>query len=253
MIYIIVGLICQVEGCDVRLDGMKEYHQRYKICMEHLKKDYVVRSNIKMRFCQQCGRFEPLEEFDGDKRSCRSRLERHNRRRRKKSKQNDSGQGVEPQLDVDDDYYMGKQTGATEVYSEALGYATACTVLMGGDSGLMPDMPKLHEEGEAMNAASLAGLAFSNGAIQARPLVPSEDLMQFFLKNFARVFHYEIEGSVPLRPLHEPVRPLDMTHGMHLDAGSIHLSSPAFPLAGDVDARFDDTGRPSNDTNNDIR
>lgn len=238
-----------MEGCDARLDGMKEYHQRYKICMDHLKTDYVVRNNIKMRFCQQCGRFEPLEEFDGDKRSCRSRLERHNRRRRKKSKQESSGQDLEQQLEIDDEYYMGKQTGTTEVYSEALGYATACTVLTGGDGGLMPDihvMPKLHEEAEAMNAASLAGLAFPNGVIQARPLVPSKDLMHFFLKNFARAFHYEIEGSVLLKPLHEPVRPFDMTHGMHLDAGSIHLSSPHFPLAA-VDERFDDADpRPSN-------
>ncbi len=34
------------------------------------------------RFCQQCGRFQPLEDFDTNKRSCRERLQRHNARRR---------------------------------------------------------------------------------------------------------------------------------------------------------------------------
>ncbi|GFS34334.1 squamosa promoter-binding protein-like (SBP domain) transcription factor family protein [Actinidia rufa] len=34
-------------------------------------------------FCQQCSRFQSLGEFDGEKRSCRKRLDGHNRRRRK--------------------------------------------------------------------------------------------------------------------------------------------------------------------------
>ncbi|KAL5658651.1 hypothetical protein ACJX0J_031814, partial [Zea mays] len=36
-----------------------------------------------MRFCQQCSRFHLLAEFDEAKRSCRKRLDGHNRRRRK--------------------------------------------------------------------------------------------------------------------------------------------------------------------------
>ena len=36
-----------------------------------------------IRFCQQCGRFQLLDEFDGDRRSCRRKLEKHNERRRK--------------------------------------------------------------------------------------------------------------------------------------------------------------------------
>ncbi|KAJ7527214.1 hypothetical protein O6H91_16G042900 [Diphasiastrum complanatum] len=35
------------------------------------------------RFCQQCSRFHPLQLFDEGKRSCRRRLDGHNRRRRK--------------------------------------------------------------------------------------------------------------------------------------------------------------------------
>lgn len=34
------------------------------------------------RFCQQCAKFELLTEFDGDKRSCRRQLDRHNARRK---------------------------------------------------------------------------------------------------------------------------------------------------------------------------
>ena len=45
----------------------------------------IVREGKRQRFCQQCGRFHDMSEFDGDKRSCRARLERHNARRRKKA------------------------------------------------------------------------------------------------------------------------------------------------------------------------
>lgn len=30
-------MVCQVEGCGADLGGLKEYHQRYKICAHHLK------------------------------------------------------------------------------------------------------------------------------------------------------------------------------------------------------------------------
>lgn len=75
---------CQVEGCVTDLSGLKEYHNRYKICEYHLKIPSIVREGARHRFCQQCGRFHDLGEFDGDKRSCRARLQRHNARRRKK-------------------------------------------------------------------------------------------------------------------------------------------------------------------------
>ena len=75
---------CQVEGCVTDLSGLKEYHNRYKICEYHLKIPSIIREGVRQRFCQQCGRFHNLGEFDGDKRSCRARLQRHNARRRKK-------------------------------------------------------------------------------------------------------------------------------------------------------------------------
>lgn len=49
----------------------------------------IIREGKRQRFCQQCGRFHDLTSFDGDKRSCRARLQRHNARRRKKTADND--------------------------------------------------------------------------------------------------------------------------------------------------------------------
>ena len=54
------------------------------MCIKHLKCDYIVKNDVKMRFCQQCGKFQDLVEFDEGKRSCRERLKKHNERRRKR-------------------------------------------------------------------------------------------------------------------------------------------------------------------------
>jgi hypothetical protein len=46
----------------------KEYYQRYRICEEHLKLSSLLKDGVQQRFCQQCGRFHLLADFDGDKR-----------------------------------------------------------------------------------------------------------------------------------------------------------------------------------------
>ncbi|KAL4524920.1 hypothetical protein Ndes2526A_g07018 [Nannochloris sp. 'desiccata'] len=74
---------CQVDGCSSDISTMKEYHARYKICEQHLRASLVTNRGREQRFCQQCGKFHNIEEFDGDKRSCRARLEKHNVRRRR--------------------------------------------------------------------------------------------------------------------------------------------------------------------------
>ncbi|XP_006653653.2 squamosa promoter-binding-like protein 7 [Oryza brachyantha] len=74
---------CQVEGCDVTLTGVKEYHRRHKVCEVHAKAPRVVVHGIEQRFCQQCSRFHVLAEFDDAKKSCRRRLAGHNERRRR--------------------------------------------------------------------------------------------------------------------------------------------------------------------------
>ncbi|KAL8215883.1 hypothetical protein R6Q57_022720 [Mikania cordata] len=79
----IQGANCLVDGCKADLRICKEYHRRHKVCEIHSKTPEVSINGQKQRFCQQCSRFHSLEEFDEGKRSCRKRLDGHNRRRRK--------------------------------------------------------------------------------------------------------------------------------------------------------------------------
>ncbi|XP_052165003.1 squamosa promoter-binding-like protein 16 [Oryza glaberrima] len=74
---------CAVDGCKEDLSKCRDYHRRHKVCEAHSKTPLVVVSGREMRFCQQCSRFHLLQEFDEAKRSCRKRLDGHNRRRRK--------------------------------------------------------------------------------------------------------------------------------------------------------------------------
>ncbi|CAA7052668.1 unnamed protein product [Microthlaspi erraticum] len=75
--------ICLVDGCNSDFSNCREYHKRHKVCDVHSKTPVVTINGHKQRFCQQCSRFHSLEEFDEGKRSCRKRLDGHNRRRRK--------------------------------------------------------------------------------------------------------------------------------------------------------------------------
>ncbi|CAK9183192.1 unnamed protein product, partial [Ilex paraguariensis] len=74
---------CLVDGCNADLSKCRDYHRRHKVCEHHTKTPQVTIRGQKQRFCQQCSRFHSLEEFDEGKRSCRKRLDGHNRRRRK--------------------------------------------------------------------------------------------------------------------------------------------------------------------------
>ncbi|KAF8408440.1 hypothetical protein HHK36_007593 [Tetracentron sinense] len=85
---------CLVDGCRSDLSNCRDYHRRHKVCELHSKTPMVMVSGQQQRFCQQCSSFTPydhysprrfhmLAEFDDVKRSCRKRLDGHNRRRRK--------------------------------------------------------------------------------------------------------------------------------------------------------------------------
>ncbi|KAL0711754.1 hypothetical protein Bca4012_018732 [Brassica carinata] len=67
---------CLVDGCDSDFSNCREYHKRHKVCDVHSKTPVVIIHGQKKRF-------HALEEFDEGKRSCRKRLDGHNRRRRK--------------------------------------------------------------------------------------------------------------------------------------------------------------------------
>uniref|UniRef100_A0A0E0FKF9 SBP-type domain-containing protein n=1 Tax=Oryza nivara TaxID=4536 RepID=A0A0E0FKF9_ORYNI len=85
------GPCCQVDGCTVNLSSARDYNKRHKVCEVHTKSGVVRIKNVEHRFCQQCSRFHFLQEFDEGKKSCRSRLAQHNRRRRKVQVQAASG------------------------------------------------------------------------------------------------------------------------------------------------------------------
>uniref|UniRef100_A0A6N2JWM0 SBP-type domain-containing protein n=1 Tax=Salix viminalis TaxID=40686 RepID=A0A6N2JWM0_SALVM len=74
---------CLVDGCSSDLTKCRDYHRRHKVCELHSKSRQVFIRGQEQRFCQQCSRFHSLGEFDEGKRSCRKRLDGHNRRRRK--------------------------------------------------------------------------------------------------------------------------------------------------------------------------
>ncbi|KAL4318473.1 hypothetical protein GQ457_18G022730 [Hibiscus cannabinus] len=74
---------CLVDGCTADLGKCRDYHRRHKVCEVHSKAPKVTIRGQEQRFCQQCSRFHSLVEFDEGKRSCRKRLDGHNRRRRK--------------------------------------------------------------------------------------------------------------------------------------------------------------------------
>ncbi|KAG6468781.1 squamosa promoter-binding-like protein 16 [Zingiber officinale] len=78
-----LGASCLVDGCKSDLSNSREYHRRHKVCEVHSKTPVVMVGGQEQRFCQQCSRFHQLVEFDEVKRSCRKRLDGHNRRRRK--------------------------------------------------------------------------------------------------------------------------------------------------------------------------
>ncbi|KAK7336092.1 hypothetical protein VNO77_16623 [Canavalia gladiata] len=77
------NMCCSVDGCNSDLSDCREYHRRHRVCEKHSKTPVVLVGGKQQRFCQQCSRFHSLGEFDEVKRSCRKRLDGHNRRRRK--------------------------------------------------------------------------------------------------------------------------------------------------------------------------
>ncbi|KAG2619336.1 hypothetical protein PVAP13_3NG140945 [Panicum virgatum] len=75
---------CQVPGCEADIRELKGYHRRHRVCLRCAHASAVMLDGVHKRYCQQCGKFHVLLDFDEDKRSCRRKLERHNKRRRRK-------------------------------------------------------------------------------------------------------------------------------------------------------------------------
>jgi hypothetical protein len=61
-------VLAQVEGCERLLRDEKPYYQRFLVCEEHMRCLSLDINGQLSRFCQQCGKFEPVEAFDNNKR-----------------------------------------------------------------------------------------------------------------------------------------------------------------------------------------
>lgn len=109
---------CQVPACGVDISELKGYHKRHRVCLRCANASTVVLDGHNKRYCQQCGKFHVLSDFDEGKRSCRRKLERHNNRRRRKP--SDSKNSGIQSLDYDDSYDESKK-GAICSTSEAVG------------------------------------------------------------------------------------------------------------------------------------
>lgn len=87
---------CQVPLCGVDIRELKGYHKRHRVCLRCATAVDVVLDGVRKRYCQQCGKFHILSDFDEGKRSCRRKLERHNNRRRRKPCESRVGDEKEP-------------------------------------------------------------------------------------------------------------------------------------------------------------
>ncbi|CAA0839914.1 Squamosa promoter-binding-like protein 7 [Striga hermonthica] len=88
---------CQVPGCEADISELKGYHKRHRVCLRCANATTVMLDGESKRYCQQCGKFHLLSDFDEGKRSCRRKLERHNNRRRRKPSDSKGGSGKEVQ------------------------------------------------------------------------------------------------------------------------------------------------------------
>ncbi|CAH9071808.1 unnamed protein product [Cuscuta epithymum] len=89
--------LCQVPDCEADISELKGYHKRHRVCLDCANAISVVLDGENKRYCQQCGKFHVLLDFDEGKRSCRRKLERHNNRRRRKSVDSKGSLEKEPQ------------------------------------------------------------------------------------------------------------------------------------------------------------
>jgi hypothetical protein len=74
------GRACSVPGCALPLDDA--YGRKVAVCKRHRDAVTLVFDGEAKRFCFRCGAFNLVAAFEGDKRSCREKVEAHNALRR---------------------------------------------------------------------------------------------------------------------------------------------------------------------------
>ncbi|CAI9765898.1 unnamed protein product [Fraxinus pennsylvanica] len=111
---------CQVPECKADISELKGYHKRHRICLRCANARSVVLDGECKRYCQQCGKFHILSDFDEGKRSCRRKLERHNNRRRRKPNDTKGSFETEPkQVALADNVRGDDDTGKDMIHSSS--------------------------------------------------------------------------------------------------------------------------------------
>jgi predicted anti-sigma-YlaC factor YlaD len=88
------------------------------------------------RFCQQCGRFHDLSAFDGNRKSCREQLNKHNARRRRRAQLEQQAAAVPEDLsaiaDEKSEVRLGPAFGAAWGLPLVAGHAPCASCLAWG-------------------------------------------------------------------------------------------------------------------------
>ena len=84
-------ITCQVCAQVVPSNSIRKYIRVRKVCNACRTSDCVMKNGKKMRFCQLCSWFHPVDNFEGTRHSCKSALVKHNERRRQKTVKSKGG------------------------------------------------------------------------------------------------------------------------------------------------------------------
>ncbi|CAI7806287.1 unnamed protein product, partial [Closterium sp. NIES-53] len=77
------AVTCRVDGCGEDLSSARSYNRRHRVCGVHTRAAAVTVDGNQQRFCQQCSRFQDMDDFEPGRRSCKQSLQYHNKQRRK--------------------------------------------------------------------------------------------------------------------------------------------------------------------------
>ncbi|KAM0962828.1 squamosa promoter-binding-like protein 7 [Malus sylvestris] len=147
---------CQVPSCGVDIKELKGYHRRHRVCLACANASTVDIDGESKRYCQQCGKFHVLSDFDEGKRSCRRKLERHNNRRRRKPSASKGASGKESQKEnqTEETNFDGGATEDCLQLSSQLNEKEELLESQGGQTPILCSVP------ESQNIRSDSGVSF---------------------------------------------------------------------------------------------
>ena len=83
-------LPCKIPNCKNDVSVCREYYRKRKLCPACSQEPQVFYEGEWKRYCQQCSQLHPVDDFDGRKRSCRTKLGRHRARATANKQRKDS-------------------------------------------------------------------------------------------------------------------------------------------------------------------